>query len=86
MPGTGIPDFSQYAKVISRNWLYGLGIHHDRTLRPLVLGHCDIVGRQGLTIFSEKPLVLVLRCTTFFPAIGGLPEGSVGRGLIPLVW
>ena len=49
MPGTGIPDFAQHAKAIARAGIYDLGVHHDAILRPVVLGHWDVAGRQGLT-------------------------------------
>ncbi len=53
MPGTGIPDFAQHAKAIARAGIYDLGVHHDAILRPVVLGHWDVVGRQGLTPSAE---------------------------------
>ena len=49
MPGTGIPDFAQHAKAIARAGIYDLSVHHDSILRPVVLGHWDVTGRQGLT-------------------------------------
>jgi acyl-[acyl-carrier-protein] desaturase len=53
MPGTGIPDFAQHSKAIARAGIYDLGVHHDSILRPVVLGHWDIAGRQGLTPSAE---------------------------------
>jgi acyl-[acyl-carrier-protein] desaturase len=53
MPGTGIPDFAQHAKAIARAGIYDLGVHHDAILRPVVLGHWDVAGRQGLTPSAE---------------------------------
>jgi acyl-[acyl-carrier-protein] desaturase len=53
MPGTGIPDFGQHAKAIARAGIYDLGVHHDSILRPVVLGHWDVTGRQGLTPPAE---------------------------------
>jgi acyl-[acyl-carrier-protein] desaturase len=49
MPGTGITGFAEHAKAIARAGIYGLGVHHDAILRPVVLGHWDIAGRQDLT-------------------------------------
>jgi acyl-[acyl-carrier protein] desaturase len=49
MPGTGIPGFAEHAKAIARAGIYDLGVHHDAILRPVVLGHWDIAGRQDLT-------------------------------------
>jgi len=53
MPGTGIPDFAQHAKAIARAGIYDLSVHHDAILRPVVLGHWDVAGRQGLTPSAE---------------------------------
>jgi len=53
MPGTGIPDFTQHAKAIASAGIYDLGVHHDSILRPVVLGHWDVAGRQGLTPSAE---------------------------------
>jgi len=53
MPGTGIPSFAEHAKAIARAGIYDLGVHHDAILRPVVLGHWDIAGRQGLTPSAE---------------------------------
>jgi acyl-[acyl-carrier-protein] desaturase len=53
MPGTGIPDFAQHAKAIARARIYDLGVHYDSILRPVVLGHWDVTGRQGLTPSAE---------------------------------
>jgi acyl-[acyl-carrier-protein] desaturase len=49
MPGTGIPGFTRHAKAIARAGIYDLKVHHDLILRPVVLGHWDIAGRQDLT-------------------------------------
>jgi acyl-[acyl-carrier-protein] desaturase len=53
MPGTGIPGFAQHAKAIARAGIYDLGVHHDAILRPVVLGHWDVAGWQGLTPSAE---------------------------------
>ena len=53
MPGTGIPGFAEHAKAIARAGIYDLGVHHDAILRPVVLGHWDIAGRQDLTPSAE---------------------------------
>ncbi len=53
MPGTGIPDFAQHAKAIARAGIYDLGVHHDSILRPVVLGHWDVTGREDLTASGE---------------------------------
>jgi acyl-[acyl-carrier-protein] desaturase len=53
MPGTGIPGFAQHAKAIARVGIYDLDVHHDSILKPVVLGHWDVAGRQGLTPSAE---------------------------------
>jgi acyl-[acyl-carrier-protein] desaturase len=53
MPGTGIPGFARHAKAIARAGIYDLGVHHDAILRPVVLGHWDVVHRLGLTSAAE---------------------------------
>ena len=53
MPGTGIPGFAQHAKAIARAGIYDLSVHHDAILRPVVLGHWDVAGRQDLTPAGE---------------------------------
>jgi acyl-[acyl-carrier-protein] desaturase len=53
MPGSGIASFSEHAKAIARAGIYDLAIHHDSILRPVVLGHWDVEGRQGLTPAAE---------------------------------
>jgi acyl-[acyl-carrier-protein] desaturase len=65
MPGTGIPDFAQHAKAISRTGIYDLGVHYDSILRPVVLGHWDVAGRQGLTpsarVAQDRLLQFIVR-------------------------
>jgi acyl-[acyl-carrier-protein] desaturase len=53
MPGTGIAGFAQHAKAIARAGIYDLGVHHDAILKPVVLGHWDVAGREGLTSTAE---------------------------------
>jgi acyl-[acyl-carrier-protein] desaturase len=53
MPGTGILGFAQHAKAIASAGIYDLNVHHDAILRPVVLGHWDVEGRQGLTPEAE---------------------------------
>jgi len=54
MPGTGIPGFAQHAKAIARAGIYDLGVHHDAILRPVVLGHWAVAGRQHLTPSAKE--------------------------------
>ena len=55
MPGTGIPGFADHAKAIARAGIYDLAVHHDSILRPVVLGHWDVAGSQGLTPRPRRP-------------------------------
>jgi acyl-[acyl-carrier-protein] desaturase len=64
MPGTGIPGFAQHAKAIARAGIYDLGVHHDLILRPVVLGHWNVAGRQGLTPSAEAARDRLLRFMT----------------------
>jgi acyl-[acyl-carrier-protein] desaturase len=64
MPGTGIPGFAQHAKAIARAGIYDLGVHHDLILRPVVLGHWNVAGRQGLTPSAEAARDRLLRFIT----------------------
>jgi acyl-[acyl-carrier-protein] desaturase len=64
MPGTGIPDFARHAKAIARTGIYDLGVHHDAILQPVVLGHWDVAGRQGLTPSAEAARKRLLQFIT----------------------
>jgi acyl-[acyl-carrier-protein] desaturase len=64
MPGTGISGFADHAKAIARAGIYDLRVHHDSILRPVVLGHWDIAGRQGLSAAAEKAQTRLLQFIT----------------------
>ena len=64
MPGTGITGFAQHAKAIARAGIYDLGVHHDAILRPVVLGHWDVVGRPGLTPSAEAARTRIVQFIT----------------------
>lgn len=64
MPGTGIPDFAQHAKAIARAGIYDLSVHYDSILRPVVLGHWDVAGRQGLSPSAEAARERLLQFIT----------------------
>jgi acyl-[acyl-carrier-protein] desaturase len=53
MPGTGIVGFAEHAKAIANAGIYDLRVHHDLILRPVILGHWDVEGRQDLTPSAE---------------------------------
>jgi acyl-[acyl-carrier protein] desaturase len=54
MPGTGIVDFSQHARAISRAGIYDFKIHHDLILAPVVLRHWDVEHVTGLSSEAER--------------------------------
>ena len=64
MPGTGIPGFVQHAKAIARAGIYDLRVHHDLILRPVVLGHWNVAGRQGLSPSAEAARDRLLQFVT----------------------
>ena len=64
MPGTGIPGFAEHAKAIARAGIYDLALHHEAILRPVVLGHWDIAGRQDLTPSAEAAQTRLVRFIT----------------------
>jgi acyl-[acyl-carrier-protein] desaturase len=64
MPGTGITDFAEHAQAIARAGIYDLRVHHDSILRPVVLGHWDIAGREGLTPSAERARTRVIQFIT----------------------
>ena len=64
MPGTGIPDFTDHAKAIAREGIYDLRVHHDLILKPVVLGHWDVGGLQGLTPAAEAARDRVMKFIT----------------------
>jgi acyl-[acyl-carrier-protein] desaturase len=64
MPGTGIPGFAQHAKAIARAGIYDLGVHHDAILKPVVLGHWDIGGREGLTPSADAARTRLMQFIT----------------------
>jgi acyl-[acyl-carrier-protein] desaturase len=53
MPGTGIPGFAGHAKAIANAGIYDFGVHHDLILLPVVLGHWNLAGWQGLSPSAE---------------------------------
>jgi acyl-[acyl-carrier-protein] desaturase len=53
MPGTGIAGFAQHARAIARAGIYDLALHHDAILKPVIMGHWDLGGREGLTSSAQ---------------------------------
>ena len=81
MPGTGIPDFAQHAKAIARAGIYNLGVHHDAILRPVVLGHWDVAGRQGLTPSAEAARNRLLQFITRLGRASARVKSSEARSV-----
>lgn len=54
MPGTGIPNFSERAKMIAKAGIYDLQIHYDQILVPVVLREWAVESLEGLTAQAEK--------------------------------
>jgi acyl-[acyl-carrier-protein] desaturase len=61
MPGTGIPGFADHAKAIAGAGIYDFGVHHDLILVPVVLGHWNLAGWQGLSPSAEAARERLLR-------------------------
>jgi len=53
MPGAGIDDFSNAAKLIADAGIYNLDIHHDQILAPVILRAWRLESIEGLTPEAE---------------------------------
>lgn len=54
MPGTGIPGFSEYAKMIANEGIYDFVAHYEQILDPVVMKFWDIEHIEGLDADGEK--------------------------------
>lgn len=54
MPGTGIPNFGERAKMIAKAGIYDMQIHHDQILQPVVMREWAVESLEGLTPEAEK--------------------------------
>jgi acyl-[acyl-carrier-protein] desaturase len=54
MPGTGIVDFADHARVIARAGIYDFLVHHDQILVPVVLRQWGVEQLTGLTDAAER--------------------------------
>jgi acyl-[acyl-carrier-protein] desaturase len=54
MPGAGIDDFSNAAKLIAEAGIYNLGIHHDQILAPVILRAWRLESLEGLSPEAEE--------------------------------
>jgi acyl-[acyl-carrier-protein] desaturase len=61
MPGVGIPDFDQHAKVIANAGVYDFALHHDKILQPVVLRHWKLEELTGLTDEAERARDRILK-------------------------
>ena len=61
MPGVGIPDFDQHAKVIANAGVYDFALHHDKILQPVVLRHWKLEELTGLTAEAEAARDRILK-------------------------
>jgi acyl-[acyl-carrier-protein] desaturase len=54
MPGAGIQDFKEKARVMAQAGIYNLRIHHDQVLRPILDKHWKLGDLQGLTDHAKR--------------------------------
>ena len=54
MPGTGIENFSQYARLIAEAGVYDFSVHYNQILAPIVLQRWDVEHVEGLTGEAEE--------------------------------
>ena len=54
MPGTGIPNFYEHAKVIAKAGIYDFQIHYEQILVPVVINHWKVEQLTGLTPEAER--------------------------------
>jgi acyl-[acyl-carrier-protein] desaturase len=57
MPGAGIDDFSNHARIIADAGIYNLHIHHDQILAPVILRSWRLEALEGLTPEAEEARV-----------------------------
>ena len=53
MPGMGITDFDNHARIIAEAGIYDLSIHHDQILQPVVLRDWNLPGLTELSGIAE---------------------------------
>ena len=53
MPGTGIANFSRYARLIADVGVYDFSVHYHQILVPIVLQRWDVEHLEGLTSEAE---------------------------------
>jgi len=68
MPGTGIADFGEKAKVIAKAGIYDLRIHHDLVVLPL-LSHWGFFELEGLDAEAEQARTQVAEFLTSLDAM-----------------
>ena len=61
MPGEGIPQFNEHAKLIANAGIYNLAVHHEQILEPIVLKHWGLEHIEGLTPEAQEAQDKVMR-------------------------
>ena len=61
MPGTGILNFGEHARAISRAGIYDFQIHHDQILQPVVVKHWGLDALEGLTPEAEQARIKLMK-------------------------
>ena len=54
MPGAGIDDFANHARIIADAGIYNLHIHHDQILAPVILRSWRLEALEGLSPEAEE--------------------------------
>ncbi len=54
MPGTGIQNFNELAKLIAKTGIYDFKVHHEQILEPVVIRHWKVKDVSGLTPTAQK--------------------------------
>jgi len=54
MPGIGIPNFTELAKLIAKAGIYDFKVHHEQILEPVVMRHWKVKEVTGLSSEAEK--------------------------------
>ncbi|MGI9118957.1 MAG: acyl-ACP desaturase [Acidimicrobiales bacterium] len=76
MPGTAIPNFAAHAKAIAHAGIYDFANHHDRILKPVVLGHWRLESLEGLSPEAEQARTRVI---DYITRVGKAARRIAGR-------
>ena len=61
MPGAGVPNFKEHARLIAEVGVYDFASHHDNILVPVVVKHWRLDQLTGLTPEAEEARDRVLQ-------------------------